>query len=64
MLTKARKGGSSSLFALLIESVSIGISESLHILANEPSLGLYRLQEHVHRSVPEIVEKKVQNECG
>ena len=40
-------------------AVTHGLSESLYVLANEPSLGLFRLQEHVHRSVPELVERKV-----
>lgn len=26
--------------------------------ANEPSLGLYRIQEHVHRTVPQLALKK------
>eukprot|EP00048_Salpingoeca_helianthica_P012082 m.174543 g.174543 ORF g.174543 m.174543 type:complete len:279 (+) comp15322_c1_seq5:3322-4158(+) len=40
------------------KKVTQGFSESLYVLANEPSLGLYRLQEHIHKSVPELVEKK------
>ena len=39
--------------------VSDKVSECLHIVANEPSLGLYRLQEHVRRSVPALVSVKV-----
>ena len=39
-------------------AVTDGISSSLHVLANEPSLGLYRMQEHVSRAVPELVETK------
>ena len=35
-----------------------GISESVHILANEPSVALFRLQEHVTKSVPELMEHK------
>ncbi|XP_076371239.1 BLOC-1-related complex subunit 8-like [Tachypleus tridentatus] len=32
------------------------ISENLHIIANEPSLACYRLQEHIHKSLPQMVE--------
>lgn len=42
----------------LLLIVTQDISESIHILANEPSLALYRLQEHVTKSVPEIMDKK------
>ena len=28
------------------------INKSFHLIANEPSLGLYRLQQHVHKLVP------------
>eukprot|EP00794_Sanderia_malayensis_P006231 gene6231-6947_t len=34
------------------------VNDSLHLLANEPSLGLYRMQEHVHRSIPNLLERK------
>ncbi len=34
------------------------VNDSLHIIANEPSLGLYRMQEHIHRTVPGLLEKK------
>lgn len=35
------------------------ISENLHIFANEPSLACYRLQEHIHKSLPQLVLKRV-----
>jgi len=34
------------------------ISEYLHLLANEPSIGLYHVQEHIRRSVPKLVQMK------
>ena len=34
------------------------ISENLHICANEPSLALYRLAEHVRKALPPTVENR------
>jgi len=31
-----------------------GINKTLHIIANEPSLGLYRIQQHVRKTMPKI----------
>ncbi|CAH1394370.1 unnamed protein product [Nezara viridula] len=36
------------------------ISENIHIVANEPSLAFYRLQEHVRKALPPMVEKRVE----
>lgn len=36
-------------------------SENLHIVANEPSLAFYRIQEHVRKSLPQLVAKKVRS---
>ncbi|XP_011500007.1 PREDICTED: protein MEF2BNB homolog [Ceratosolen solmsi marchali] len=36
------------------------ISENMHIVANEPSLAFYRLQEHVRKAVPPMIEKRVE----
>ena len=33
--------------------------ENIHTMLNEPSVGLYRVQEHVRRSLPQLVDKKV-----
>lgn len=38
--------------------VANGFNDSLYLAANEPSLGLYRIQEHVQGSVPKAVEQK------
>ena len=36
------------------------ISENMHIIANEPSLAFYRLQEHVRKAMPGMVQKRVE----
>lgn len=36
------------------------ISENMHIVANEPSLAFYRLQEHVRKALPPMVERRVE----
>lgn len=33
-------------------------SENLHIIANEPSLAFYRIEEHVRKSLPQLVDQK------
>ncbi|CAG2108482.1 unnamed protein product [Medioppia subpectinata] len=33
------------------------ISENMYILGNEPSLACFRLQEHCHKSVPQLMDK-------
>jgi len=37
-------------------------TEIVHTLANDPSVGLYCVQDHVFRSLPMLVERKVR--CG
>lgn len=36
-----------------------GATDALHTLANEPSLGLYYVVEHIQRSLPALVADKV-----
>lgn len=35
------------------------VSENLNVIANEPSLAFFRVQEHVRKSLPQLVETKV-----
>jgi len=39
--------------------VSEKLSENIHIVANEPSLAFFRIQEHVRKTLPPLVDKKV-----
>ena len=46
----------------LFKSVCTGcekISENMYIVGNEPTLACYRIQEHVHKSGPMIIDKGV-----
>ena len=38
--------------------VANGFNEALYLTANEPSLGMYRLQEHIQLTIPKVVEQK------
>lgn len=38
--------------------VTSGFNEALYQAANEPSLGMYRIQEHVSLTVPKVVEQR------
>ena len=38
--------------------VTNNFNEALYLSANEPSLGMYRIQEHVAVNIPKIVEQK------
>ncbi|KAM3939395.1 BLOC-1-related complex subunit 8-like [Leptodactylus fuscus] len=50
------QGGFSSRTCIL--EVTDKFTESMYVLANEPSVALYRLQEHVRRSLPELAQHK------
>ncbi|KAK2181236.1 hypothetical protein NP493_405g03011 [Ridgeia piscesae] len=39
-------------------TVTEKLSENIHMIANEPCLAYFRIQEHVHKTVPQLVEKK------
>ncbi|ALC38294.1 CG32590 [Drosophila busckii] len=36
------------------------ISENVHIFANDPSLAFYRVQEHIRKVLPAILEKRIE----
>ncbi len=38
--------------------VTNGFNEALYLVANEPSLGMYRIQEHIQTAIPKVVEQK------
>ncbi len=38
------------------------ISENMHILANEPSLAYYRLQENIRKSLPLMIDRRLEGE--
>lgn len=38
------------------------ISENMHIVGNEPSLALYRIQEHVRKVLPLVVDRRAEVE--
>lgn len=40
-------------------TVSDRLSENINIIANEPSLAFFRIQEHVRKTLPQLVEQKV-----
>ncbi|XP_035754077.1 BLOC-1-related complex subunit 8 [Egretta garzetta] len=43
---------------VFLVAVTDKFTESMYVLANEPSVALYRLQEHVRRSLPELAQHK------
>ncbi len=45
--------------------VAHGVTDALHTLATEPSLGLYYVMDHAQRAIPCIVDHKQQlRQCG
>ncbi len=44
--------------ATRVYRVASGVNDALYIAANEPSLGMYRIQEHVSLTVPKVVEQR------
>lgn len=38
--------------------VASGFNEALYLTANEPSLGMYRIQEHIQLTVPKVVDQR------
>ncbi|XP_039267043.2 BLOC-1-related complex subunit 8-like [Styela clava] len=40
---------------LKVKRASVGVNETVHMIANEPSLGLYRIQQHVKKTLPRVV---------
>ena len=41
-----------------VRRITSRINESIHMVASEPSLGLFRIQEHVYRTLPQLVQRK------
>ena len=39
---------------------SNGLTDSLYELSNEPSLGLYRIQEHVRKNMPTLIDRNLE----
>lgn len=42
-----------------IQIVADKLSETVNIIANEPSLAFFRIQEHVRKTLPQLVDQKV-----
>nr|AEE63583.1 unknown [Dendroctonus ponderosae] len=43
---------------LKVRKATERISENMHIVANEPSLAFYRLQEHVRKALNPMVDRR------
>ena len=56
---------SSSKEVAAAEKLCTGLTDTMHTLSNEPSLGLYYVVEHIQRSVPSLVSnKRALAQCG
>ena len=51
---------SSSRDAAAADKLTVSLTECVHTLANEPSLGLYYVCEHIQRAVPALVNNKAE----
>ncbi|KAL3290157.1 hypothetical protein HHI36_023520 [Cryptolaemus montrouzieri] len=47
-------------FEIKVRKATEKISENMHIVANEPSLAFYRLQEHVRKALNPMVDRKIE----
>ena len=54
----APRMASSSRDAAAADKLTVSLTECVHTLANEPSLGLYYVCEHIQRAVPALVGHK------
>ena len=41
-----------------VRRIIANVNETAHIAVNEPTMGLFRIQEHVHRTLPQLVQRK------
>jgi BLOC-1 related complex subunit 8 len=46
------------LYSLYFTAVTKKFTEYLHVLSNEPSVGLFHIQEHIKKTIPRSVEIK------
>uniref|UniRef100_A0A8C5IMZ0 Protein MEF2BNB n=1 Tax=Junco hyemalis TaxID=40217 RepID=A0A8C5IMZ0_JUNHY len=60
-LGSTAKPGATGASVPTVTNLTDKFTESLYVLANEPSVALFRLQEHVRRSLPELAQHKVGN---
>ena len=43
-----------------VRRIIANVNETAQIAVNEPTMGLYRIQEHVHRTLPQLVKRKTE----
>lgn len=51
----------SPLYLTCVLAVAERLSESVHVADHDPSMALYRLQEHIHKVAPQLVARKYSN---